>query len=109
MLSAVLIIVSLISIISAFAKSVKEAASRSVPLMLVVMLVGLSTMLFTTHAPAAFLIPIYNCVQVMAEIFSLQFSWVNLVITLASNLVYIVVLVWLLTKMFKSERIVFNK
>ncbi len=109
MLSAVLIIVSLISIISAFAKSVKEAASLSVPLMLVVMLVGLSTMLFTTHAPAAFLIPIYNCVQVMAEIFSLQFSWVNLVITLASNLVYIVVLVWLLTKMFKSERIVFNK
>lgn len=108
MLSAVLIIVSLISIISSFAKSVKEAASLSVPLMVIVMLVGISTMLFTTHAHAAFLIPVYNCVQVMAEIFSMQFSWVNLAITLGSNLVYIVLLVWALTKMFKSEKVIFN-
>ena len=109
MISAVLIIVSLISIISSYAKSVKEAASLSVPLMIVVMLVGISTMLFTTSAPAAFLIPVYNCVQVMAQIFSLQFSWVSLVITLASNLAYIVLLVFLLTKMFKSEKVIFNQ
>lgn len=109
MISAVLIIVSLISIISSYARSVKEAASFSVPLMIVVMLVGISTMLFTTSAPAAFLIPVYNCVQVMAQIFSLQFSWVSLVITLVSNLVYIVLLVFLLTKMFKSEKVIFNQ
>lgn len=109
MISAVLIIVSLISIISSYARSVKEAASFSVPLMIVVMLVGISTMLFTTSAPAAFLIPVYNCVQVMAQIFSLQFSWVSLVITLASNLAYIVLLVFLLTKMFKSEKVIFNQ
>ncbi len=111
MLSSVLLIVSLISIISSYAKSVKEAASLSVPLMIVVMLIGLSTMMFTvsSSAHAVFLIPIYNCVQAMAEIFSLRFSWVNLVITLASNLVYIVLLVWILTRMFKSERVIFNK
>lgn len=44
----------------------------------------------------------------MAEIFSMQFSWVNLAITLGSNLVYIVLLVWALTKMFKSEKVIFN-
>lgn len=110
MISAVLLIVTLISIISSYARSVKEATSFSVPLMIVVMLVGLSTMLFTVSpsAHAAFLIPIYNCVQVMAEIFSLEFSAVNLLITLASNLVYIVLLVWLLAKMFRSERVIFN-
>ena len=37
MVTAVLLIVSLISIISSFAKSVKEATSFSVPLMIVVM------------------------------------------------------------------------
>lgn len=108
MLSAVLIIVSLISIISAYAKSVKEAASLSVPLMIVVMLVGLSTMFFTPASPAVFFIPIYNCVQVMAQIFSLRFSALSLLITLASNLVYIALLVWALTKMFKSEKVIFN-
>lgn len=110
MISAVLLIVTLISIISSFARSVKEATSFSVPLMIVVMLVGLSTMLFTVSpsAHAAFLIPIYNCVQVMAEIFSLEFSAVNLLITLASNLVYIALLVWVLTRMFRSERVIFN-
>lgn len=110
MISAVLLIVTLISIISSFARSVKEATSFSVPLMIVVMLVGLSTMLFTVSpsAHAAFLIPVYNCVQVMAEIFSLEFSAVNLLITLASNLVYIALLVWVLTRMFRSERVIFN-
>ncbi|HIZ02696.1 MAG TPA: ABC transporter permease [Candidatus Borkfalkia avistercoris] len=108
MLSAVLIIVSLISIISAYAKSVKEAASLSVPLMILVMLVGLSTMFFTPASPAVFFIPIYNCVQVMAQIFSLRFSAISLLITLASNLVYIALLVWALTKMFKSEKVIFN-
>ena len=108
MLSAVLIIVSLISIISAYAKSVKEAASLSVPLMILVMLVGLSTMFFTPASPAVFFIPIYNCVQVMAQIFSLRFSAISLLITLASNFVYIALLVWALTKMFKSEKVIFN-
>ena len=111
MVSAVLLIVTLISMVSSYARSVKEATSLAVPLMVVVMLVGISTMLFTvpSTAHAVFLIPLYNCVQVMAEIFSLRFSPVNLLITLASNLVYIALLVWLLTKMFQSERVIFNR
>lgn len=111
MISAVLLIVALISILSSFAKSVKEATTLAVPLMILIMLIGLSSMLFHVGANshAAFLIPIYNCVQVMSQIFSLQFSIVNLLITLASNLVYIVLLVFLLQKMFQSEKVLFNK
>lgn len=109
MLSAVLLIVSLISILSALAKSVKEAATFSVPLMIVVMLVGLSSMMFTTSSVGACFIPVFNCVQVMAGIFSLHFSAVNFAVTMAANAVYIVLLVWALTKMFESERVVFGK
>lgn len=109
MLSAVLLIVSLISILSALAKSVKEATTFSVPLMIVVMLVGLSSMMFTTSSIGACFIPVFNCVQVMAGIFSLHFSAVNFAVTMAANAVYIVLLVWALAKMFESERVVFGK
>lgn len=110
MLSAVLLIVSLISIVSAYARTVKEASAYSVPLMILVMLIGLSSMIFgVTNANAAiFLIPVFNCVQVLAEIFSMQFSALHLFVTLASNLVYIVLLVWVLTRMFRSEKVIFN-
>ncbi len=109
MLSAVLLIVCIISILSAYAKSVKEATAFAMPVMIIVMLLGLSSMIFgTVKNPAAFLIPAYNCVQMMSQIFSRALSPVCLVITLASNAVYIGLLVFALTKMFKSEKCMFN-
>lgn len=108
MLSAVLIIVSLISILSAFARSVKEATTFAVPLMILVMLLGLSSMMFTTASVFAHFIPVFNCVQVMSAIFSLKFSLVNFVVTMLSNAVYIVLLIFILTKMFQSEKVIFN-
>ena len=110
MLTAVLLIVTLISIISSFAKSVKEATAYAVPLMVVIILIGLSSMIFPVGGShVACLIPIFNCVQVMSGIFSMQFSVIDFVITVVSNLVYVALLVFVLTKMFKSERIIFNK
>ena len=111
MISAVLLIVSLISILSSLARSVKEATTYAVPLMILVMLVGVSSMFFGTGGASwpVFLIPVYNIVQVMAEIFSMQFSALHFLITVASNLVYVILLVLLLAKMFNSEKIVFNK
>ena len=109
MLSAVLLIGCIISILSAYAKGVKEATAFAMPVMVVVMLLGLSSMIFgTVKNPAAFLIPAYNCVQMMSQIFSRALSPVCLVITLASNAVYIGLLVFALTKMFKSEKCMFN-
>ena len=111
MISAVVLIVSLISILSSLARSVKEATTYAVPLMILVMLVGVSSMFFGTGGASwpVFLIPVYNIVQVMAEIFSMQFSAIHFLITVASNLVYVILLVLLLAKMFNSEKIVFNK
>lgn len=109
MLSAVLLIVSVISILSAYARSVKEATTFSMPVMVVVMLLGLSSMIFgTVTNPAAFLIPAYNCVQMMSQIFSASLSPVCLAVTLSSNAVYIGLLVFVLTKMFHSEKCMFN-
>ena len=109
MLSAVLLIVCIISILSAYAKSVKEATAFAMPVMIIVMLLGLSSMIFgTVKNPAAFLIPAYNCVQMMSQIFSRALSPVCLVIPLTSNAVSTGLLVFALTKMFKSEKCMFN-
>ena len=110
-LVSVLIIVSLISIISAYSRSVKEANTAVVPLMVVVMFIGITSM-FGTGAPenpALYCIPLYNSVQSMNGIFSFHYNPMNIGITLVSNLVWTVLLIYVITRMFNSEKIMFSK
>ena len=111
MLSTVLLIVTLVLIISAFAKSTKEAGTYITPLMIVVMLVGLSGM-FTDGAKTElfyYLIPIYNSVQSMTGIFSFDILPSGMAASVASNIVYTGIGVFILTRMFNNEKIMFNK
>ena len=52
-----------------------------------------------------FLVPLYNSAQCMNEIFSLKCNLLDCTIPVSANLVYTLIMVWILTKMFKSERI----
>lgn len=110
-LSTTLVIVGLISCLSAFAKSVKEASTMATPLMLVVMALSITTMMGTASPEQwyLFLIPIYNSVQCMGAIFSLEYQMVPVILTAVSNVVYSGVLVVVLTKMFNSERIMYTQ
>ncbi|MDR3207379.1 MAG: ABC transporter permease [Oscillospiraceae bacterium] len=110
-LSTVLLFVALISILSAFAKSVKEAATMVSPLMIVVMVVGVTAM-FGGGAQTDrvyYLIPTYNSVQAMVGIFSLSYDPINILLTVLSNLAYAALGGFLLTRMFHSEKIIFSK
>ncbi len=108
-LSTVLVMVSAIAVISAFAKTVKEASTMIMPLMIVVMLVGVSGMFSqgTATNPAMYLIPLYNSAQCMSGIFSFSYDAVHIAITVAANLTCCCMLVVLLTKMFNSEKIMY--
>ncbi len=110
-LAAVLLIVTLISIISAFAKSTKEANTYITPLMIVVMLVGLSGMFIdgTKTELYYYIIPIYNSVQAMTGIFSLDIMPSGMVVSVISNIIYTGIGVFVLTRMFNNEKIMFNK
>ena len=44
----------------------------------------------------------------MNGILSFQMSTLNLVLTIGCNLLYTGVLIWVLTRMFRSERLMFN-
>ena len=109
--STVLILVSVTSIISAKAKSVKAASAVMAPLMLVVMLVGMIPMMSGTKVDsiAYYLIPIYNSVLAMSQVFAHEAHLLPIIITIAANALYTVLGIWVLTKMFNSEKVMFSK
>lgn len=110
-MSTVLVLVTLISIISAFARTIKEAQTYVTPLMIVVMLVGITAM-FGGGAKDAiyyYMIPIYNSVQSMIGIFSFEVVPSNILVTAVSNLVVTGVGITVLAKMFNSEYVMFHK
>ena len=110
-LSTVLLFIGLISIISAFARSVREANTMMMPLMIIIMLVGALGM-FSQGAQSEFwyyLIPAYNSVQCLVGVFSFTASPLFVAITALVNLVLAGICVFVLGKMFNSEKVVFSR
>lgn len=110
-LSTVLVLVAAISIVSTFAKSIKEAGTAVSPLMILVMLVSLTPMFGGGGEKnlSMFFIPIYNSVQCMHGIFSFTYEPVQVVITMLANLVCAGLLAWGLTRLFNSEKVMFSR
>lgn len=110
-LSVLLLFVGIYSIASAMAKSVKEASAYSTPIMIIVLIVGILSMVSSlpTANLAVYFIPVYNSVVAMSTILSLDINIIGVVIAVVSNLVYAVILAFILGKMFNSEKIMFNK
>ncbi len=110
-LSTVLVIITLVSIISAFARNVKEATGWVTPVMIISMLLGVTSMVesLCMTDPVWFLIPLYNSAQSMNGIFSMDVNVVNIVVTVVSNVCYAGIGVFVLAKMFDSEKVMFSK
>lgn len=109
--STVLLLVALISIVSAFAKTIKEAQTLVTPLMLVVMFLGITAMFGNgvSGNSAVYLIPLYNSVQSMVSILTFDISALHLLLTVGSNLIYALLGALILTRMFRNEKIIFSK
>ena len=109
--ASVLIMASAVSILSALAKDVKNAGTMVTPFMLVVMLAGLLPM-FQNGASESLLvyfIPFYNSIEVMVAVFAHEMQWMPVIVTVASNAVYTGIAVWVLTRMFNSEKVMFSR
>ncbi len=107
----VLLFTTLLTIISTISKSVKEATSYSTPLMILIILIGFSNFMSSGAVANHFLylIPFYNIIQSLIGIFSLSLSTLDLLLCIFSNIFYIAIGVFTLTKMFNNEKIIFNK
>ncbi len=111
-ITTTLFMVAIISVISAFAKSVKEAATLMSPLMMIIMIMSFLPMIMDGESGssyAMFFIPLYNNVLCMHDIFTFSYSTMNVAVSMAVNLVCIGGMIFLLTKMFNSEKVMFSK
>ena len=110
-LASVLVMASAVSLLSALAKDVKNAGTMVTPFMLVVMLAGLLPMFQTGTAQnlGIYLIPFYNAIEVMADIFAHSMRWSTVLVTLVSDIAYTGIAVFGLTRMFNSEKVMFSK
>ena len=109
-LSTVLVLVAVISIVSAYAKSVKEASGLVVPIMILVMLCGVFSMFAASVASIGlYFIPVFNSALVISTVLSGAVSGAGIAITVCTNVAFAALLVFVLTKMFNSEKIMFNK
>lgn len=107
--STVFIFIAILSIISTLAKSVKEASSYAIPVMLLVMLVAATSLIGKSSSKTImYFIPVYNSVQAMGAILSLNFNPINFIITIVTNVVFFAIGIIVLSKMFNSEKIMFN-
>lgn len=109
-LSTVLVTVAVISLISAGAKSVKEASTAIAPFVSVIVIVSLLPMFHLGGGGiAADLIPLYNSVMAMNGIFGFQASVLDVAITVLVNFAAAGLLAGILTKMFSSEKVMFRR
>jgi len=110
-ISTVLVIISAMSVISSFARTVKEANMLIMPFMLLSMVVGITSLIGSGAASAfyMYLIPLYNSVQSIAAVLTFEVNFVNLIITTVVNLVYAGIFIVVLSKLFNKEKIMFAK
>ncbi len=110
--STIFVIIGIISILSAFSKSVKEAGSYIAPIYILTIIIAIGTSFggFTNPSLFLFALPIYNSVESLKAIMTFSDNaLIYTLITVIANLVYLVIFVGLLNKMFNSEKIMFAK
>lgn len=108
-ISAVLVIISAFSVLSAYAKSVKEAGTLITPLMILIIILGVVSMVIPGASVGLYAIPLLGCELAMSAIFTFSITPLGFALAIISNLVLAVILVVVLSLMFCSERIMFNK
>ncbi|MCD8022381.1 MAG: CPBP family glutamic-type intramembrane protease [Lachnospiraceae bacterium] len=92
-----------------FARSFKEANNYITPAMLVIMIVSMVGIVpsMTLDTRTA-LIPIANVSLLIKDLTSQTFSWPLAVLTTAVNFGYSVIIVWILSKLYNSEAVLFS-
>ncbi|ERJ12325.1 ABC transporter permease [Haloplasma contractile] len=112
MLTTVLLIVGLISIVSTYAKTVKEAGTLMAPIYIAVIAIPMMTMFSQgdSTSTSMHLVPIYNTIVTLKAIFGHNdLSLLKYLITIGSTLLYTFVLIYIMQKMFRSEKVMFNR
>ncbi len=106
--SAVVLIVSVITLVSAISPSVRVAQSYTTPIMLLSSLSSIATMFSTgEHSRSVYVIPIYNISQCFTDIISLEYDPIGILVTAAINIFCSILLACGTVKLLAREDVVF--
>jgi sodium transport system permease protein len=106
LLSVALFTGAVVALLGSLAKSVKEGSTYVMPLYMIVVLVGVTTMYMdpTTNV-LLFLIPIVNTIFVMKESFMGMIQPLHISLTVISNIGFAGLCAYMVARLFKSEKI----
>lgn len=108
-ISTVLIFVALLAIVSAYAKSTKEANGLIAPIMILAIVCSIVSMFVGTPSVGLYFVPVLNSALCISALMAGAFAVLPFVITMCVNLVCAALLSVLLGVMFNSEKIMFNR
>lgn len=109
MLTTALLLTAFCMCFCVFARSFKEANNYMTPAMLVVMLVSMVGMLpSVTLDYRTALIPVANTALMIKTLIGGQYDLALSVLTIAVNLSYSILIIWILSKLYNSEAILFS-
>ena len=106
-----LIAVSLFLVASTFAKSTKEATMYAMPVYILGIVSGVFTM-YDMSMPTelySYIIPIYNLTLGLKGIFINNLSALNFSLIVGSNIIYFMIILLIVKKMFNSEKIMLSR
>lgn len=104
------LVISAISMcVCSLAKSFKEAQNAMTPLMIVAMILSYASMIpnLELNTVTASL-PVVNIVLLIKSVLTFKYDLSLLMIVLISNIGFVIIAVWLLSKLFKSEEVLFG-
>lgn len=105
---ASLLIAALAILLTSSSKSYKEAqASGQILQMVCIMPIFISFLNISTTT-LYYIIPVLSHTTILMDLYSGNISYLNLFLTIASTIVYVVILLYVLIKKFKSEKVLFG-
>ena len=102
---------AVISLLSTIAKDVRNAGTLCLPVMFGIMFICLISM-FQNNVSDSLLydiIPFYNSITVLTALFQHEMHMINAVVAIGANIFYTVFAVWVLTKLFNNEKVMFSR
>ncbi len=109
--ATVLVIVGIISVVSTYARTIKEASMLILPFYFISIIIGVSTMFSGEAATdtAMYFIPIYNSVNMLISILTFEVVPLNFAITIISSVFYVSILIYIMNRLFQNEKVMFSK
>ena len=111
MISMVLFNVCILCLLSVFAKNSKEASAYVTPVYMVVIVLGMLTMFNvggTAPATSSYAIPIYGSSLAIQAIASNELTLAQFGLSVAGNIICVLVMVVAITKVFNNEKVMLN-